>query len=198
MESATPSPGTASLGPPPLSSAWLIVPLLVGAAIAVGLYIFGTNHTPNYDTSLFGQSGTATYSLKSWLATGLLALAAIQVLLALWIYGHLPGVGAAPVHLGTWHRLVGIAAFIVSLPLAYHCAFAYGVQTSNVTTRVAVHSIAGCFFYGAFAAKVTIIRAKRLPGWALPLMGGLVFVTIAVLWYTSSLWYFNNYSLPVL
>ena len=83
-----------------------------------------------------------------------------------------------------------------SAPIAYHCAFAYGVQTFD--TRVAVHSIAGCFLYGAFVAKVTVVRSRRLPGWALPLAGGTLFVTVALLWYTSALWKFNNYSLPVL
>src|SRR5262249_46497903 len=30
--------------------------------------------------------------------------------------------------------------------------------------RVAVHSIAGCFFYGAFTAKVLLVHSRRLPG----------------------------------
>ena len=64
--------------------------------------------------------------------------------------------------------------------------------------RVAVHSLAGCFLYGAFAAKLIIVRSPRLPGWALPLAGGTLVVLVAVLWYTSALWYFNDYSLPLL
>ena len=84
-----------------------------------------------------------------------------------------------------------------TLPIAYHCAFAYGVKT-NIDARVAVHSLAGCFLYGAIAAKLLIVRSRRLPGWALPLAGGILVALVAVLWYTSALWYFNNYSLPSL
>jgi Family of unknown function (DUF6529) len=52
--------------------------------------------------------------------------------------------------------------FLLSLPVAVHCMFAYGVQLGD--PRVAVHSVAGCLFYGAFAAKVLIVRSRRLPG----------------------------------
>src|SRR5437764_11111856 len=168
---------------------WLALPLFVAAAVTAGLYVFGTQHTPDYYTSLFGQSAADTLPLKSWLGTGLLALAGVQLLLALWMYGRLPRIRTAG-SVATAHRLVGICALLLSLPIAYHCAFAYGVQTTNVDTRVVVHSLAGCFLYGAFAAKVTIVRAKRLPGWTLPLVGGLLVALVALLWYTSALWYF--------
>jgi hypothetical protein len=49
--------------------------------------------------------------------------------------------------MATGHRLVGLCALVLTLPIAYHCAFAYGVQT-HVDARVAVHSSAGCFFTG--------------------------------------------------
>jgi hypothetical protein len=166
-------------------------------AIAVGLYAFGTQHVPDYSgTALFGRTAADTLPLKSWLATGLLALAALQVGLALWIYGRLPGVVGGP-RVGNVHRAIGIVALLVTLPIAYHCAFAYGVQT-NIDTRIAVHSLAGCFFYGAVAAKLIIVRSPRLPGWALPIAGGTLVALVAVLWYTSALWYFDNYSLPSL
>ena len=84
---------------------------------------------------------------------------------------------------------------LLTLPIAYHCAFAYGVRT-NVDSRIAAHSLAGCFFYGAVAAKLAIVRSRRLPGWTLPLAGGTLVVLVSVLWYTSALWYFNNFSLP--
>ena len=63
--------------------------------------------------------------------------------------------------------------------------------------RVAVHSLAGCFFYGAFAAKVLVVRSRRLPGWALPVAGGLLVSLIVVMWYSSALWYFNGARLPL-
>jgi hypothetical protein len=168
---------------------------LAAATVAVGLYAFGTEHVPDYSTSLFGRSGPETLSLKSWLATGVLALAVTQVALALWMYGRLPGVGIAPRPVNRVHRAIGIAAVLLTLPIAYHCAFAYGVQT-HVDTRVAVHSIAGCFFYGAFVAKLIVIRSRRLPGYALPLAGGALVAIVVALWYTSALWFFNDFSLP--
>jgi hypothetical protein len=175
-----------------------LLPLGLGLAIAAGLYVFGTQHVPDYSgTALFGRTAIDTLPLKSWLATGLLALAALQLGLALWIYGRVPGIGVASTRTGNVHRAVGIVALLVTLPIAYHCAFAYGVKT-NIDARVAVHSVAGCFLYGAIAAKLLIVRSRRLPGWALPLAGGTLVALVAVLWYTSALWYFNNYSLPSL
>jgi hypothetical protein len=179
------------------SATWLSLPLVVGAAVTGGVYVFGTQHVPDYSTSLFGQTAADTLPLKSWLGTGLLALAGVQLALALWMYGRLPGAGVAPLRAATGHRLVGACALLLTLPIAYHCAFAYGVQT-HLDTRVAVHSLAGCFLYGAFAAKVTIVRSERYPGWAFPLAGGILVTLVAVLWYTSALWYFNDYRLPIL
>src|SRR5436190_7875950 len=176
---------------------WVILPLLAAALVTAGLYAFGTRHVPDYSISLFGKTGAGTLALKSWLATGLLTLAGVQLVLALWIYGRLPGVWAASAGVSTGHRVVGACALLLTLPLAYHCAFAYGVQT-KVDARVAVHSLAGCFFYGAFAAKVTIVRSRRLPAWTLPLAGGVLVSVVMVLWYTSALWYFNGYRLPIL
>jgi Family of unknown function (DUF6529) len=171
---------------------------LAAAVVAVGLYVFGTQHTPDYGISLFGKSGVDTLSLKSWLATGVLAFAALQLGLALWMYGRLPWIGIAPPQVSPVHRAVGVAAILLTIPIAYHCAFAYGVQT-HVDTRIAVHSIAGCFLYGAFVAKVTLVRSPRwrLPSWALPLLGGTLVATVAVLWYTSALWYFDDFKLPL-
>ena len=183
------------------SASGIAVPLAIAlglaAAITLGLYLFGTEHVPDYSgTALFGATATDTLPLKSWLATGLLGFAVLQIGLALWIYGRLPGAGVANPAMGKVHRAIGTGALLLSIPVAYHCAFAYGVQTFD--TRIAVHSLAGCFFYGAFAAKLTIVRSHRLPGWVLPLAGGTLFVLIAVLWYTSALWYFDGFTLPSL
>jgi hypothetical protein len=52
------------------------------------------------------------------------------------------------------------------------------------------------FFYGAFVAKVVLVQTRRLPGWVLPAAGGTLAVVVAVLWYTSALWYYNGYQLP--
>ena len=88
-----------------------------------------------------------------------------------------------------------MSLFLLSLPVAVHCMSAYGVQLASL--RMAVHSVAGCFFYGAFAAKVLIVRSRRLPGWTLPLAGGLLVTLIVVMWYSSALWYFDGSRLPL-
>jgi hypothetical protein len=176
----------------------LLLPLGLALAIAAALYVFGTERTPDYSgTALFGRTAEDTLPLKSWLATGVLALAAVQLGLALWMYGKFPGLGVAALPTHSVHRAVGTVAVLITLPIAYHCAFAYGVET-NIDARTAVHSLAGCFFYGAFAAKLLIVRSRRFPGWSLPLAGGTLIVLVAVLWYTSALWYFNDYRLPSL
>jgi hypothetical protein len=45
-----------------------------------------------------------------------------------------------------------------------------------------VHSLAGCFFYGAFVAKVLLVQTRQRPGWVLPAVGGTLAVVVAVLW----------------
>jgi plastocyanin len=172
--------------------AWLLLPVGIAFAVTATVYLATQVITPDINTSLFGQSATETFSLKSWLANGVLALAAFQLYSALWIYGRMPW--RTPGWLAGSHRASGYAAIALSLPIAYHCLFAYGFR--DVDRRITVHSIAGCFFYGAFAAKVIVVRARRLPGWTLPLAGGTMLTLIAVLWYSSALWYFNGFSSP--
>jgi Family of unknown function (DUF6529) len=170
---------------------------VIGLITTAILYLIGRAivRTSSYSTvGLFGQTTyTGVISLKSLLATIALALAVVQVGLALWMYGKLP-LGRAPRSVSITHRATGIVAVIVTLPVAVHCAIAYGVQLSP--PRVLVHSIAGCFFYGAFLAKVLLVHSRKLPGWALPVAGGILAVLIAVLWYTSALWYYNGFTLP--
>ena len=70
-------------------------------------------------------------------------------------------------------------------------------RTGSAAARACQHSLAGCFFYGAFAAKV-LVQSRRLPGWVLPVAGGALAVVVGVLWYTSALWYYNGFQLPAL
>ena len=167
---------------------------LLAAAVAVALYVAGRVHTVSPAFSLFGRQYAAAVALKAVLATVALGLAALQVLLALWIYRKLPLAGSPPRPVPLAHRVVGFGLFALTLPIALHCLIAYGVQLTGV--RVAVHSLAGCFFYGAFVAKVLLVHTRRLPGWVLPTVGGTLAVVVAVLWYTSALWYYNGYQLP--
>jgi len=92
------------------------------------------------------------------------------------------------------HRISGYTAIVLSLPVAYHCLLAYGFR--DFDRRTVVHSVAGCFFYGAFAAKVIVVRSRRLPGWALPVAGGTMLTLVVVLWYSAALWDFNDFDSP--
>lgn len=166
---------------------------VLAAGVAVALYVAGRVHTVNPAFSLFGQQYVAALSLKALLATVVLGLAVLQVLLALWMYRKLLG-RSPPRPVRLTHRVIGFALFALSLPIAVHCLIAYGVQLTS--TRVAVHSLAGCFFYGAFVAKVLLVQTRKLPRWVLPAAGGTLAIVVAVLWYSSALWYYNGFELP--
>ena len=168
--------------------------LVFGAAVGAAVYAIGRGVTPDYTAGLFGAHFTDAVQLKAQLGTALLALALIQLTLALWMYGQLPGAGAATRRVSTVHRVIGLLAFLLSVPIAVHCIEAYGIELTPA--RAAVHSLAGCFFYGAFAAKVLVVQSRRLPGWLLPLLGGLLVTAVIVSWYASALWYFDGYALP--
>ncbi|MFC9295044.1 DUF6529 family protein [Streptomyces sp. NPDC057011] len=170
--------------------------VVVAAVVFVAVFLFGRANMAEYTATLLGQAGADALRLKAQLATGVLGLAALQLLLALWMYRRLPGVHLVPGPVPIIHRIVGVVLFALTVPIAVHCVRAYGVQLTG--SRVAVHSIAGCFFYGAFAAKVLLVESRRLPGWALPLAGGALAVVVVVLWYTSALWHFNGDSVPML
>jgi Family of unknown function (DUF6529) len=154
--------------------------------------VAGRLHTPDDNFSLFGRVGLDALMLKSTLASIALGMAALQVLLALWIYRKPPLTASPPRPVRLAHRIIGLALFALTVPIALHCLIAYGVQLTSI--RVAVHSLAGSFFYGAFVAKILLVQSQRLPGWALPLAGGALGPVVGVLWYTSVLWY-NGYRL---
>jgi hypothetical protein len=163
---------------------------LLGLGVAVALYAAGRLHQPDYTFSLFGQQGLGALSLKSALATAVLGLAGVQLLLALWMFRKLPIRLAAPRRTGLVHRITGLVLFALTVPIAVHCLIAYGVRLTS--PRIAVHSLAGCLFYGAFTAKVLLVRSRRLPGWAVPAAGGLLALIVGVLWYTSALWFYQQ------
>jgi hypothetical protein len=171
----------------------LLLAGLLGAAVALTLGIYSNAHNPASDLAIT-LGFTTTFTMKVWLATIAFAFALVQLGSAVWIYGHLPGVGSAPGWLGVVHRISGRLAFLVSLPVAYHCLYQLGFQHSSA--RVLFHSIFGCLFYGAFAAKVVVVRSRNLPGIALPLAGGLTFALFAGVWLTSALWFIQKSGFP--
>jgi hypothetical protein len=174
-------------------AARLLLAAALGGAVALALGVYGHVHDPSQRlvVTLFFSS---TISMKVWLATVAVTFAVIQLLSAAWLYGKLPW--DPPAWLGSAHRLSGRLAFLCSLPVVYHCLWSLGFQDSS--TRLLVHSLAGCAVYGAFAAKVTIVRSRDLPGLALPVAGGLMFATLVLAWYTSAVWFIDTNGLPSL
>jgi mono/diheme cytochrome c family protein len=126
--------------------------------------------------------------LKAGFATLAATLACFQVFTAAWIFRKLPW--DKPAWINPAHRWSGRLAFICTLPVAYHCIFKLGFQHPD--TRVLVHSLLGCAVYGAFAAKVTIVRLKRFPAPVLPVAGGLLFAVLIGVWYTSAAWLYTK------
>src|SRR3954447_16950188 len=173
------------------ASVKLLVAAGIGAAVAVALGVYGHVHDPSQKL-VFTLFFTSTIAMKVWFATVALAFAVVQVLSALWIYGKLPW--RAPPWAGYLHRISGRLVFLTSLPVAYHCLWSLGFQDTN--TRVLAHSLLGCAVYGAFAAKVTIVRSRGLPSLALPLAGGAMFALLVLAWYTSALWFINENGFP--
>jgi hypothetical protein len=167
----------------------VVAAMAIGALVSVGIGAYSKMHEgTGVALNLAGfSSGLAA---KAWLASIALVLAIIQVLSAMAMWGRLPGYQAGH---GTavMHRWSGRLAVIVSLPVAAHCLYALGFQDFN--TRVLVHSLFGCFFYGLFVCKMVVLTRSRTPGWALPVFGAAVFTALVGLWATSSVWFFSEY-----
>jgi hypothetical protein len=165
--------------------------VLAGALVAVAAGVYGRVHDPASETTV-RWFFTSTLHFKAWMTTLVLLLAMLQVLGALWMYGRLPVVGHPPLWVGPAHRIAGSLALLVSLPVAYHCLWSLGFDPDPGGGRRLLHSLLGCAFYGAFTTKVLVVRSHRVPGWALPVVGGVLFTVLVVLWLTSSLWFFRN------
>jgi hypothetical protein len=178
----------------PRGQVTLLAAALAGAVVAVALGVYGRRHDPA-GQSLFTLGFSGTINMKVWLATIVLVLVIVQVLLALWLFGKI-GRGTTPPWVGSTHRLVGTLAFLVSLPIAYHCLWSLGFESDAGHARRFWHSLFGCAFFGAFTVKVLAVRSRRMPNWALPVAGGLVFSLLVGLWLTSALWFFDNSGFP--
>lgn len=168
------------------SAGWLAVPLaaLALVSLTVGL-VARAKLDPGGDyLELFFSD---TLHLKAWFATVAVVLALAQLFTAAWIFRKLPW--RRPPWVPAVHRWTGRLALLATLPVAYHCVFKLGFQDPDA--RVLAHSLAGCAVYGAFAAKVLIVRLHRFPVWVLPTAGGLLFATLVAVWYSSALWLFR-------
>src|SRR6266478_3465966 len=160
---ATPAPGMRSYR-------WLAAPLLAFAIFALTAGLLA-NHAPR-SKGYFRLFFSDPVHLKAGFATAAVILACFQLFTAAWIFRKLPW--PKPAWVNPVHRWSGRLAFAFTLPVAYHCIFKLGFQ--DPSTRVLAHSLLGCAVYGAFAAKVTIVRLHRFPRFVLPVAGGLRFL----------------------
>ena len=138
----------------------VLIAVVLGALVAVGLGVFGKVHEPQFfSVSVAGfSSGT---SVKAWLATLAVVLAIFQLVSAFAMYRLIPG-GKAPAWIGSAHVWSGRLAVLVSVPVAVHCLYALGFQSTD--NRVLFHSLFGCFFYGIFVTKMILLTRKGLRG----------------------------------
>ena len=95
-----------------------------------------------------------------------------------------------PPRVNSIHRWSGRLAVLATLPVAFHCIFILGFQTTDA--RVFAHSLLGSFVYGALAVKLWYVHDRDHPRWLVPLAGGTLFTILVALWSTSSLWYFTE------
>jgi hypothetical protein len=162
-----------------------------GATVSVALGVYGGQHQPT-GQAIFTFGLGSMIAMKVWLALVVGALALVQLVSALWMYGKLGRPAGRAVAIT--HRLSGTTAVLVSLPVAFHCLWSLGFQSYD--TRVLVHSVFGCIFYGAFVTKILALNSGTSPGWLLPLAGGLVFSAIVIVVLTSSIWFLGTTGMP--
>jgi hypothetical protein len=184
---APPPAAPAASGLPKL----LVVPCLIGCLVALALGLYGRLHNPTgISVSIAGFSSMG-YA-KSWLATGATIFAVSQAGSALVMYGRVPRV-TAPSWIGGLHRWSGRIAFLLAVPVAVQCLYSLGFQTYS--TRVLIHSVLGCLFFGAFTVKMLVLPKRGVPGWVLPVVGAVVFAALIVIWFTSAYWFFSTFGI---
>jgi cytochrome c553 len=183
----------ASVAPSPAgqrSYGWVAVPLVVFALVSLTAGLL-SDHDPR-SKGYFRLFFEDPIHLKAGFATAAAVLACTQLFTAAWIFRKLPW--RKPSWVNPVHRWSGRLAFVFALPVAYHCIFKLGFQ--DPSSRVLAHSLLGCAFFGAFGAKVTIVRMHRFPRPVLPIAGGLLFAVLIGVWYTSALWLYRRAAPP--
>ena len=161
----------------------LVVALASGCAVAVVLGVYARLHHPTHYALDVAGFSSPLYA-KAWLTTAAAVFAVVQL-----VTGYRITRGAAPAWMPAVHRWSGRIAILLTVPVIVHCIYALGFGTYSA--RVLAHSVLGCIFYGAFVAKMlSLVQRDKMPKWVLPVLGGVVFVSLIALWATSALWLF--------
>ena len=161
----------------------LVVALASGCAVAVVLGVYARLHHPTHYALDVAGFSSPLYA-KAWLTTAAAVFAVVQLVTGLRITR-----GATAAWMPAVHRWSGRIAILLTVPVIVHCLYALGFQTYSA--RVLAHSVLGCIFYGAFVAKMlSLVERDKMPKWVLPVLGGVVFVSLIALWATSALWLF--------
>jgi uncharacterized protein DUF6529 len=176
----------------PRSARWLAIPLTAFALVSLTAGLLARADIAR-GGGYFRLFFSDPIHLKAWFATAAVVLALTQLVTAAWIFRKLPW--RRPPWIPSFHRWTGRLAFACTLPVAYHCIFKLGFQSGS--SRTLAHSLLGSAVYGAFAAKVLIVRLHRFPIWVLPTAGGLLFGVLVSVWYTSALWFFRLVGLGI-
>jgi hypothetical protein len=163
-----------------------------GGAVAVALGVYGRVHAPT-GGKIFDFGFPSLRAMKSGLSTIAVALVVVQIISALAMFGRLPFLQTSPRWIAPLHRWSGTVAFVVSLPVAYHCLWALGLRSSD--SRAMLHGVFGCAFYGAITTKLLALRSDRLPRWAIPVIGSLLALTLTAAWLTSALWFYTGFDI---
>ena len=166
----------------------------LGILVAAVLAAYSRVH-PGTGSAITTFGFSTLLVMKTWLTTAAMVFVLVQVISALAMWGRLPGVSGSPGWASPLHRWSGVIAFVLTLPVAFQCIWSIGFSESP--TRTLIHSIAGCLFYGVFAAKMLSLRLPGLPGWVLPVLGGLLAAVLTVVWFSSALWYFTQSGVPL-
>jgi hypothetical protein len=169
----------------------IAIPLSAGALVAVALGVYGRLHDPT-GVAINIAGFSSFQSVKAWLATLAAVLGLLQIATAAALFGHLRALSGRA-WVAPLHRWSGRAAVAVTLPVVAHCLYALGFQYGE--PRVLVHSLLGCFFYGAFVVKMLALNRTDAPSWLLPVAGGAVFTGLIGLWLTSALWFFTTFGI---
>ena len=167
-----------------------LLALVLGAAVTVLLGVNDRRHPGSAKPVHLGFD--SILQMKTWLALVIGVLILGQLVGGLWMYGKLGS--SAPGWVGPAHRAAGFLAVLVSLPVAYDCLLAFGVQDYKL--RVLVHSLCGCAVYGALVVKVFAVHSHTSPGWFLPVAGGVLFALLMASVLTSAVWYSVQFGFP--